>query len=92
MKKLNCKQLTKKLIFFFLGLWIIQIGVAIFIGTKIGSDPFTVFTQGIANVLNITPGRANMVITFIFLVIKTLYKYRYSSFNVICWCVYRFND
>ncbi|MDY6013221.1 YczE/YyaS/YitT family protein [Clostridium sp.] len=83
MKKLNCKQLTKKLIFFFLGLWIIQTGVAIFIGTKIGSDPFTVFTQGIANVLNITPGRANMVITFIFLVIILLIERRYINIGTV---------
>ncbi|MBP1888706.1 putative membrane protein YczE [Clostridium moniliforme] len=74
MKKLNCKQLTKKLIFFFLGVWIIQTGVAIFIGTKIGSDPFTVFTQGISNVINITPGKANMLITFTFLVIILLFS------------------
>lgn len=83
MKKLNCKQLTKKLIFFFLGLWIIQTGVAIFIGTNIGSDPFTVFTQGIAHVLNITPGRANMVITFIFLVIILLVERRYINIGTV---------
>lgn len=83
MKKLNCKQLTKKLIFFFLGLWIIQTGVAIFIGTNIGSDPFTVFTQGIAHVLSITPGRANMVITFIFLVIILLIERRYINIGTV---------
>ena len=74
MKKLDCKQLTKKLVFFFLGVWIIQIGVAIFIGTKIGSDPFTVFTQGLAKVINITPGIGNMIITFTFLVIILIFS------------------
>ncbi|MBU3136682.1 hypothetical protein KPL39_10430 [Clostridium gasigenes] len=74
MKKLNCKQLTKKLVFFFLGVWIIQTGVAIFIGTNIGSDPFTVFTQGLAKMLGITPGIGNMAITFTFLVIILIFS------------------
>ena len=33
---------------------IIQLGVALFLKTNIGSDPFTVFTQGLANTLNKT--------------------------------------
>lgn len=74
MNKLYCKQLTKKLVFFFLGVWIIQTGVAIFIGTNIGSDPFTVFTQGLAKILGITPGIGNMAITFTFLVIILIFS------------------
>lgn len=83
MKKLNCKQLTKKLIFFFLGLWIIQTGVAIFIGTNIGSDPFTVFTQGLANVIGITPGIGNMIITFTFLVIILIVERHYINIGTV---------
>lgn len=83
MKKLNCKQLTKKLIFFFLGLWIIQTGVAIFIGTNIGSDPFTVFTQGLAGVIGITPGMGNMIITFTFLVIILIIERRYINIGTV---------
>jgi len=47
-KKLN---LIKRLILFFTGMSIIQIGVALFLKTNIGSDPFTLFTQGLAFLL-----------------------------------------
>lgn len=45
-------NLIKRLIIFFIGMSIIQLGVALFLKTNIGSDPFTVFTQGIAKLLN----------------------------------------
>ena len=47
-------NLVKRLVLFFLGMSIIQLGVALFLKTSIGSDPFTVFTQGLATVLNKT--------------------------------------
>ena len=47
-------NLTKRFILFFLGMSIIQLGVALFLKTNIGSDPFTVFTQGLSMALNKT--------------------------------------
>lgn len=47
-------NLTKRIILFFLGMSIIQLGVALFLKTNIGSDPFTVFTQGLSMSLNKT--------------------------------------
>jgi len=47
-------NLLKRLILFFVGMSIIQFGVALFLKTNIGSDPFTVFTQGLAFTLNKT--------------------------------------
>lgn len=44
----------KRLVLFFLGMSIIQFGVALFLKTSIGSDSFTVFTQGLATILNNT--------------------------------------
>ena len=57
------KNLIKRLVLFFIGVWIIQTGVAIFINVNIGSDPFTVLTQGLAKTLSITTGTANIMIT-----------------------------
>ena len=68
-KQFNINLFIKQLILFFLGLWIIQIGVAIFIYISIGSDPFTLFTQGIANIMQITPGTANRILTFVLFII-----------------------
>lgn len=47
-------NLIKRLILFFVGMSIIQFGVALFLKTNIGSDSFTVFTQGLALTLNKT--------------------------------------
>lgn len=47
-------DLIKRLILFFAGMSIIQFGVALFLKTNIGSDPFTVFTQGLALILDKT--------------------------------------
>lgn len=69
MNKSNLILLVQKLILFFIGVWIIQVGVVIFIQTNIGSDPFAVFTLGISSLLKITAGQANMLTTFILLVI-----------------------
>lgn len=47
-------KLIKRLVLFFIGMSIIQFGVALYLKTGIGSDPFTVFTQGLATTLDKT--------------------------------------
>lgn len=47
-------NLIKRLILFFIGMSIIQFGVALYLKTSIGSDPFTVFTEGLATILDKT--------------------------------------
>ncbi len=62
-------SVLKRILAFILGLFMIQVGVALFLKVNIGSDPFTVFTQGLSKVLHITPGMANRIITIILLVL-----------------------
>lgn len=69
MRDFTVKQLMKRLFFFFLGELIIGAGVALIVHSNIGSDPFVVFTQGISNVLGVTVGTANMIITSILLIV-----------------------
>lgn len=81
-KKLN---LFKRLILFFIGMSIIQIGVALYLKTNIGSDPFTVFTQGLAFLLKTTPGKANMLILFVlFCIILLVERSRINVGTIIC--------
>ena len=47
-------NLIKRLILFLVGMIIIQFGVALYLKTNIGSDPFTVFAQGLAFALDKT--------------------------------------
>lgn len=81
-KKLN---FIKRLILFFIGMSIIQIGVALYLKTNIGSDPFTVFTQGLAFLLKVTPGKANMIILFaLFCIILLVERSRINIGTIIC--------
>lgn len=80
----------KKLIIFFIGMSVIQLGVALFLKTNIGSDPFTVFTQGLANTLtkfglDATPGMANRIILILlFSVILIVNKSHIKIGTLIC--------
>ncbi len=64
----------KRVILFFIGMSVIQFGVAVFLKTNIGSDPFTVFTQGLANTIGKTPGVANMIILVVLITAIFLLK------------------
>ena len=88
MKKLS--ETTKRIIIFLIGLSIIQFGVALFLRMNIGSDPFTVFTQGLANTLNnlgvnATTGTANRIILIVlFSIILLLNKSHIKIGTMIC--------
>ncbi|MGN0145523.1 MAG: YitT family protein [Clostridium sp.] len=58
-------ELIKRIILFFLGMSIIQMGVALFLKTNIGSDTFTVFTQGLATTLDKTGLSNNSIVNMI---------------------------
>lgn len=88
MKKLS--ETIKKLLLFLLGMSIIQFGVALFLRMNIGSDPFTVFTHGLANTLNnlgmnVTTGTANRIILVVlFSIILLLNKNHIKIGTIIC--------
>ena len=88
MKKLS--ETIKKLLLFLLGMSIIQFGVALILRMNIGSDPFTVFTQGLANTLNnlgmnVTTGTANRIILVVlFSIILLLNKNHIKIGTIIC--------
>ena len=88
MKKLS--ETIKKLLLILLGMSIIQFGVALFLRMNIGSDPFTVFTQGLANTLNnlgmnVTTGTANRIILVVlFSIILLLNKNHIKIGTIIC--------
>ena len=88
MKKLS--ETIKKLLLFLLWMSIIQFGVALFLRMNIGSDPFTVFTQGLANTLNnlgmnVTTGTANRIILVVlFSIILLLNKNHIKIGTIIC--------
>lgn len=73
-----------------MGISIIQFGVALFLRMNIGSDPFTVFTQGLANTLNnlgmnVTTGTANRIILVVlFSIILLLNKNHIKIGTIIC--------
>lgn len=72
----NFTSTLKKIIPFVLGVAIIQLGVAIFISTNIGSDPFTAFTLGISKVIGISTGAANQIICAVFFILILILSWR----------------
>ena len=75
----------KRVILFFIGMSVIQFGVAMFLETNIGSDPFTVFTQGLANTLGKTPGQANRIILVVLIIaILFIERKRIKIGTLIC--------
>lgn len=68
---------------YIVGLSIIQLGVAIFLDLNLGSDPFTIFTQGVSRTFQITPGMANRILTLIILVILLFGDKKYINIGTI---------
>lgn len=66
---MNKRNFIYRLFLFFLGLEIIQVGVALFLKISIGADPFTVFTQGFSNLFNMSVGNTNRILTLILFLI-----------------------
>lgn len=65
----NVKKVVIRLIKFYVGLALIQLGVAAYLQIAIGADAFTVFMQGVANTFQLNVGLTNALLTFILLVI-----------------------
>lgn len=78
-------KLIKRLIVFFIGMIIIQIGVVLFLKVNMGSDPFTVFNQGLGFLLHITTGKANIIILICLTIIIIFSNKHYINIGtVIC--------
>jgi uncharacterized membrane protein YczE len=77
----------KRLVLFLIGMTIIQFGVAIFLKSDIGSDPFTVFNQGLAFALNTTPGKANIIILIVLTCLIFIFGKNYINVGTLI-CVF----
>lgn len=86
MSKFNIKNYAVRIAFFLVGCFIIQLGVAFFIKSNTGVDSFTIFMQGLSNLLNITVGQANILvmgIVFIGMLIFTREYIRLGTFLAV---------
>ncbi|MBE5960301.1 MAG: hypothetical protein E7256_02770 [Lachnospiraceae bacterium] len=70
---------------FLLGVCIIQLGVAFMLQSNIGSDPFTVFVQGLGLTLHITTGTANIIVLIVLIIAEFFIdKSRIKPGTIIC--------
>lgn len=67
MKKRNISEYIKRLLILVLGLTIAHLGVTLFLLSSLGSDPFNVLIQGIANILPLSHGTCHQIICFLIL-------------------------
>ena len=56
----------------FIGLFICAVGMVMTINANLGLSPWDVFHQGISNILNITIGRANILVGIVIVIIEVL--------------------
>lgn len=65
--KRNLAEYIKRLLILVLGLTIAHLGVTLFLLSNLGSDPFNVLIQGIANILPLSHGTCHQIICFLIL-------------------------
>ena len=65
------KEWAYALVVLFTGLVIAQIGVSLFILADIGSDPFTVFVQGLSGIIHLSVGQTHVIILTVLLFLQT---------------------
>ena len=65
--KRNIPEYIKRLLILVLGLTIAHLGVTLFLLSNLGSDPFNVLIQGIANILPLSHGTCHQIICFLIL-------------------------
>lgn len=65
MKPTSLSEFVKRLVILFIGLTIAHLGVTFFLLSNLGSDPFNVLIQGIANLLPLTHGTCHQIICFL---------------------------
>lgn len=86
MSNFNIKNYIVRIMFFLVGCFIIQLGVAFFIKSNTGVDSFTIFMQGLANLLHITVGQSNILvmgIVFVGMLIFTREYIRLGTFLAV---------
>jgi len=65
----NLKAFSIKILVFLVGIFIVQIGVGLFIQSNAGLDSYTIIMEGISILLNITVGQANILVMAVLFVI-----------------------
>ncbi len=65
--KENLTEYIKRILILILGLTIAHLGVTLFLLSNLGSDPFNVLIQGIANILPLSHGTCHQIICFLIL-------------------------
>ena len=65
MKPTSLSEFIKRLVILFIGLTIAHLGVTFFLLSNLGSDPFNVLIQGIANLLPLTHGTCHQIVCFL---------------------------
>lgn len=65
--KRNFSEYITRLLILILGLAIAHLGVTLFLLSNLGSDPFNVLIQGIANILPLSHGTCHQIVCFLIL-------------------------
>ncbi|MFI3171377.1 MAG: YitT family protein [Eubacteriales bacterium] len=83
--KRSVKEWGIRIVLLFIGLVIAHLGVTMFVISELGSDTFTVFVQGMANIIGISLGTMHVITLCIFTVLMLLFAKGYIMIgSVVC--------
>lgn len=77
------EHLMKRIVLSFIGVLIISVAVAIFRYVDLGVDPFSCFNLGIANILNISFGNSQVLVSFALIVLLVWFGWRYFGIGTV---------
>ncbi len=81
----NAKELVLRMVLLLIGLTIAHLGVTMFLVTELGTDTFTIFVQGLSNLIGITIGQMHVIVLCIITIIMLVFAKGYiKAGSVVC--------
>lgn len=79
----NLKKITLKLMFFILGNAMTAYAIILFLKSNLGSDPITLFIDGVATSIGWTYGNTSIIYTAVLLLLGLIFARKYVSLGTV---------
>ena len=79
----NLKKITLKLMFFILGNAMTAYAITLFLKSNLGSDPITLFIDGVATSIGWTYGNTSIIYTAVLLLLGLIFARKYVSLGTV---------
>ncbi len=84
-EKRSLKEMVIRMVLLLIGLTIAHLGVTMFLITELGTDTFTIFVQGLSNLVGITIGQMHVIVLCVITVLMLVFAKGYiKAGSVVC--------